>query len=51
MKDVILNEILEERINENKDIFADKELKTINCNDIIIKKIYLLGLLDGKSSL
>ncbi len=41
------NEIIEERIKENKEIFSKEELQIITKNNILIKKIYLLGVLDS----
>ncbi len=38
--------IVVERIKENKKLFNEKELKIINDNVNIIKKIYILGILD-----
>ncbi len=43
-KDV--EQIVKERIEENKKLFNEKELKIINNNVNIIKKIYILGILD-----
>lgn len=44
----IIEEILKERIEENKKLFNKKELKTINNNFNIIKKIYILGLINAR---
>lgn len=41
------DEILEERIKENEELFTEEELKCINDNIGLSKKIYLLGILDG----
>lgn len=41
------NEIIEERIKENKEIFSKEELQIITKNNILIKKISLLGVLDS----
>lgn len=52
--DVVENEIinakrnLEERIEQNRDLFTKDELIIIDKNDIITIKIYLLGLIDGR---
>lgn len=43
-KDV--EQIVKERIEENKKLFNEKELKIINNNVNIIKKVYILGILD-----
>lgn len=39
---------LEERIEQNRDLFTKDELIIIDKNDIITIKIYLLGLIDGR---
>ena len=52
--DVVENEIinakrnLEERIEQNRDLFTKDELIIIDKNDIITIKIYLLGLIDER---
>ena len=52
--DVVENEIinakrnLEERIEQNRNLFTKDELIIIDKNDIITIKIYLLGLIDGR---
>lgn len=38
-----LEKFIEERIEENKELFTEEELTAINNNNIIVKKIYLLG--------
>lgn len=53
VKDVVLKElnfakILEERIYINKNLFTKNELTNINKNASIYKKIYLIGLSDGR---
>ena len=45
----IINEIVKDRIKENERLFTKQELKLIKDNDNIIKKIYLIGLIDGKN--
>lgn len=51
---VVENEIinakrnLEERIEQNRNLFTKDELIIIDKNDIITIKIYLLGLIDGR---
>lgn len=42
------DEIIEERIKENKELFAEKELKYMSDNFDLVKKIYLLGLINGR---
>lgn len=39
---------IEERIEENKELFTDEELKTIDNNFAVIKKIYILGMINTK---
>lgn len=46
--DKICEEIIKERIEENKELFSKEELCIIEKNDTIIKKIYLLGLINGR---
>ena len=52
--DVVENEIinakrnLEERIEQNRNLFTKDELIIIDKNGIITIKIYLLGLIDGR---
>lgn len=49
MKDVVLSRksdleiFVQERIKENEELFTEEELTVINNNNIILKKIYLLG--------
>ena len=40
-------EIVKERIEENKELFTDEELKIVKDNAKIIIKIYIISLLDG----
>lgn len=62
MKDVVLNEVMKtsstikeiedvilERVEENKKMFSEKELMIIKNNSMIVNKIYMLGILDAKS--
>ena len=42
----IMEDILKERIEENKELFSKEELTLLNNNVNIIKKIYLLGAID-----
>lgn len=46
----MIEDIIQNRINSNKNIFTEKELKIIKNNDILIHKIYLLGALDNIES-
>ena len=43
-----LEEIIDEIILENEELFNKEELLMINSNLKVIKKIYLLGLINGK---
>lgn len=43
-----LEEIIDEIILENEGLFNKEELLMINSNLKVIKKIYLLGLINGK---
>lgn len=45
-KDVILEEIFQERISENVKLFSKEELTIIENNSILMKKMYMLGLID-----
>ena len=48
MEKEILEEIVKERVKENEKLFTKKELNFIKDNSKIIKKIYLLGLINGR---
>lgn len=48
MKEVVLNEFIKERIKENEVLFNKQECDIINNNRNLIKKIYILGVKDGK---
>jgi hypothetical protein len=41
-----LEKLVKERIKENEKLFNEKELNYINNNVNIIKKLYILGMLD-----
>lgn len=45
----IIGEILKERIKENKNLFSEEELTLLNNNVKFIKKIYLLGVVNGRN--
>lgn len=49
MEKEILEEIVKERVKENEKLFTEEELKFIKDNGKLIKKIYLLGLINGKN--
>ena len=42
-----MEELIKTRIEYNKKIFTDDDLKIICENDILILKIYLMGILDS----
>jgi hypothetical protein len=43
-----LEEIVKERIKENKKLFSKEELEMINSSIKVVKKIYLLAFLDSE---
>lgn len=45
----IIEEILKERIKENENLFNEEEIVLLNNNIKSIKKIYLLGLINGRN--
>lgn len=45
----IVEEIVKERVKENEELFTMEELKFIKDNSKILKKVYLLGLVNGKN--
>ena len=48
LKELNFAKILEKRIHINKSLFIEDELTNINKNASIYKKIYLIGLSDGR---
>lgn len=48
IKNIGLKEIIEKRVYENTNLFTIEELTIIKSNSILIEKLYLLGLIDGK---
>ena len=46
MEKEIVEKILEERVDDNKDIFTQKEVEDLLQNEALYVKVYLLGLLD-----
>lgn len=48
MKKITLEEFIKERVKENKELFSKKELTNIEENIILIKKIYILALINSK---
>ena len=49
-KDVVLEEFIGERINCNRGLFNKKEYDIIIDNKELIKKVYILGVNDGKDT-
>ena len=45
-----IKEFIKQRINENKNLFEQKELEAIENNENLIKKIYLLGGMDSTNA-
>lgn len=43
-----IEEIVKQRVEENQELFSEKEIQIINNNPTVMKKVYLLGLLNGK---
>ncbi len=48
MKKTTLSTFFEKRIEENKTLFTKGEITCMKENHKCIKKVYLLGLIDGK---
>lgn len=48
MENVTLDCFIEDRTEENKNLFTREELECIKYNKECIKKIYLLGFIDAK---
>lgn len=48
MKNVRLDDFIEDRIQENKELFTEEELKSIKNDKGCIRKMYLLGFIHGK---
>lgn len=47
-EEIILNNFAKERIEENEELFLNEEIELVKNNVSIVKKIYLLGLIDGR---
>ena len=45
-----LNEFVYERMEENKELFTDKEWELIEENSELTKKIYMIGVMNKKST-
>ena len=51
-EDVILNKkinvesFVSERLKENENLFTEEELEIIKSNNVLIEKVYALGMLD-----
>lgn len=48
MEKEIVEEIVRKRVQENQKLFTKEELKFIENNMELMKKLYLLGLTNGK---
>ena len=48
-EEMIVEEIVKERVIENKELFNKKELNFIQNNSKLIKKVYLIGLVNGRN--
>lgn len=48
MKSITVKGFVEDRIEENKELFTAEELQFIKMNQKCINKIYLLGVMDCK---
>lgn len=48
MEKEIVQEIVQKRVQENQNLFTKEELEFIEGNIGLMKKIYLLGLMNGK---
>lgn len=48
MKKKTLENFIKDRVRENKKMFSQKELTKIEENIILIKKIYILALINSK---
>lgn len=44
-----IEEFIQERIEENKELFTEEELKIVKENFVLIRKIYELGLMNGNT--
>lgn len=44
-----MNEFIRERIKENAELFSKEELTIIESNFTLVKKLYLLGLINASS--
>ena len=49
MKKISLENFIEERIAENRNLFTKEELKIIKKHPKCIRKIYLLGAMNGRT--
>ncbi len=52
MEDVVKNDVLgkfiKERVEENKNLFVDREIEIIKNNNSLIRKLYLLGFVNSR---
>lgn len=50
MKDVNIERFVKERIKENEELFTKKEHSVIKRHMYLVKKIYILGVNDGRAT-
>ena len=48
MESITLKKFIEDRIEENKNLFTTEELQYIKNNNECFNKVYLLGAINGK---
>lgn len=47
-EEIILDNFVKEKIEENEELFLKEEIELVKNNVSTVKKIYLLGLIDGR---
>ena len=52
MKDEVINveKFIQDRIEENKELFNNNEIEIINYNKRVVEKIYLLGFINSRDT-
>ena len=50
MEEKIIQEIVQKRVQENQNLFTKEELEYIEGNIDLMKKMYLLGLINGRET-
>lgn len=48
MQSITLESFFQKRIEENKKLFTEEEIKQINIHKRCVHKVYLLGLMNGR---